>query len=76
MLRAMGWLIADIGGTNTRCAIARAGGVVERIETFRNRDFPALDRLLGSYLGMLPPGQRPDDAVLAIAARSGATSSA
>jgi len=64
----MGWLIADIGGTNTRCAIAQAGGVVERIETFRNREYPGLDRLLGAYLGMLPPGQRPDEAVIAIAA--------
>ena len=68
MLRRMGWLIADVGGTNTRCAIAHAGGVVENVETFRNREFPGLDRLLGSYLGMLPPGQRPEEAVLAIAA--------
>jgi len=64
----MGWLIADIGGTNTRCAIAQPGGVVESVETFVNRDFPGLDRLLASYLGMLPPGQRPAEAVLAIAA--------
>lgn len=64
----MGWLIADIGGTNTRCAIARPGGTVESVETFRNREFPGLDRLLASYLGTLPPGQRPDEAVIAIAA--------
>ena len=64
----MRWLIADIGGTNTRCAIARPGGTVERLETFRNREFPGLDRLLASYLGTLPPGQRPDEAVIAIAA--------
>jgi glucokinase len=68
MLRPMGWLIADIGGTNTRCAIARPGGTVESVETFRNREFPGLDRLLASYLGTLPPGQRPDEAVIAIAA--------
>ena len=64
----MGWLIADIGGTNTRCAIAQPGGVVEKVETFRNREFPGLDRLLASYLGALPPSQRPDEAVIAIAA--------
>jgi len=64
----MGWLIADIGGTNTRCAIARPGGTVDNVETFRNREFPGLDRLLAAYLGMLPPGQRPDEAVIAIAA--------
>lgn len=68
MLRAMGWLIADVGGTNTRCAIARAGGVLESVEAFRNRDYPGLDHLLGAYLGMLPPGQRPEEAILAIAA--------
>jgi glucokinase len=64
----MGWLVADIGGTNTRCAIAGPGGTVGNIETFRNRDFPGLDRLLAAYLGTLPPRERPDEAVIAIAA--------
>lgn len=64
----MRWLIADIGGTNTRCAVASPGGVLQYTENFRNRDFPGLDRLLGAYLGMLPPAERPDEAVLAIAA--------
>lgn len=64
----MGWLVADVGGTNTRCAIARAGGILENVETFRNREFPGLEHVLGSYLGMLPPGQRPAEAILAIAA--------
>ena len=64
----MGWLVADIGGTNTRCAIAQPGGVIQSVESFRNRDFPGLDRLLASYLGALPPGGRPDEAVIAIAA--------
>ena len=64
----MGWLVADVGGTNTRCAIARPGGSVDSIETFCNRDFSGLDGLLGAYLGSLTPGQRPDEAVIAIAA--------
>jgi glucokinase len=64
----MHWLIADIGGTNTRCAVARPGGVLAHIELFRNRDYPGLDRLLGAWLGMLPPAERPEEAVLAIAA--------
>ncbi len=68
MLQPMGWLVADIGGTNTRCAIAGPGGTVTRIESFRNRDFPSLERLLGSYLGTLPPAERPEEAVIAIAA--------
>ncbi|MDH4023374.1 MAG: glucokinase [Gammaproteobacteria bacterium] len=64
----MGCLVADIGGTNTRCAITSRGGAVNHIETFRNRDFPGLDRLLASYLGTRPPAERPDEAVIAIAA--------
>ena len=63
----MHWLVADIGGTNTRCAVARPGGVLQHIELFRNRDYPGLERLLGAYLGMLPPAERPAEAVLAIA---------
>lgn len=68
MLSPMGWLVADVGGTNTRCAIARPGGSVDSIETFCNRDFSGLDGLLGAYLGGLTPGQRPDEAVIAVAA--------
>lgn len=64
----MGWLVADIGGTNTRCALARTGGDLSAIETFRNREFPGLDRLLAAYLGGLPPTDRPEQAVVAIAA--------
>ncbi len=64
----MGWLVADIGGTNTRCAIASPGGTVDNIETFRNRDFPGLDRLLASYLGTQLPRDRPEEAVIAVAA--------
>lgn len=64
----MGWLVADIGGTNTRCAVAGPGGLINRVEAFRNRDFPGLEAVLASYLGTLPPGERPEEAVLAIAA--------
>ena len=68
MLPPMGWLIADVGGTNTRCAVALPGGLLERVETFRNRDYPGLGELLGAYLGQLPPDRRPAEAILAIAA--------
>jgi glucokinase len=64
----MGWLVADIGGTNTRCAIAGRDGSLDRVETFRNRDFPGLDRLLAAYLGTCPPRDRPGEAIIAIAA--------
>jgi len=68
MLPPMGWLVADVGGTNTRCAVARAGGILENVEAFRNREYPGLEHLLGAYLGLLPPTQRPGEAILAIAA--------
>jgi len=64
----MGWLVADIGGTNTRCALAGPGGQVARVEAFRNRDFPGLEAVLAAYLGTLAPAERPGEAVLAIAA--------
>jgi glucokinase len=66
----MRYLIADIGGTNTRCAISRIDGhlVPENLQTFTNSDFPSLGRLLADYLDSLNPEQRPDRGVLAVAA--------
>lgn len=48
--------------------VARSGGEIDAIETFRNRDFQGLDALLGSYLATLPMKSRPREAMLAIAA--------
>lgn len=64
----MGWLVADIGGTNTRCAIAKPGSTIENVATFCNQDFPGPDCLLAAYLDALPPRERPEEAVIAIAA--------
>ena len=64
----MDWLVADIGGTNTRCAIGAAGGSIARVATFRNREYPGLGDLLATYLDGLPPGERPRRAALAVAA--------
>lgn len=64
----MTWLVVDIGGTNTRCAIAGPGIAVGHVARFRNRDHPALEPLLLNYLAGLPPDRRPDRAALAIAA--------
>lgn len=61
-------LIADIGGTNTRCAIADGAGSHESTLVFKNRDFTGLAELLKSYLDSLPADQRPRSSVLAIAA--------
>lgn len=64
----MAWLVADIGGTCTRCALAGPDGTPNAIRTFTNRAFPGPGELLASYLDALPPAGRPEQALLAIAA--------
>jgi glucokinase len=64
----MRYLIADIGGTSTRCAISESGGPPQDIATFANRESRNLDELLERYLDSLPPVRRPDRGVLAVAA--------
>ncbi len=58
-------LLADIGGTYSRFALTGADGRPERIITFDNDAFPALDAAISSYLEELET--RPDAAVLAVA---------
>jgi glucokinase len=60
-------LVADIGATNTRCALGTAEGV-GTVSTFLNRDFPGPDALLGQYLRAHPGPGRPAAAALAVAA--------
>ncbi|QCO56839.1 glucokinase (plasmid) [Pseudorhodobacter turbinis] len=44
-------LVADIGGTNTRVALAKGQDLLsDTIRHFRNADFPGLEPLLHSYL--------------------------
>jgi len=44
-------LLADIGGTNTRVALARGGDLLpDTIRRFRNRDYPGLETVLHEYL--------------------------
>lgn len=64
----MSCLLADIGGTNTRCAVTRADGEIENIESFVNSEFSDPAALLGTYLETLEVGERPDQAILAVAA--------
>lgn len=64
----MNCFIADIGGTNTRCAILRAGGRPEKIRAFRNHDFADPTALLKQYLASLHPDERPDCGAFAVAA--------
>lgn len=60
-------LIADIGGTNTRCAITGAGGP-ERIVRYRNAEYPGIGALLADYLATMPADTRSASAILAVAA--------
>lgn len=65
----MNFLIADIGGTNTRCAIFQKGrNGFRHARNFLNRDFASLTALLSDYLGTVPPADRPKYGRLAIAA--------
>ena len=59
-------LIADIGATQTRCAVIDDGGGIQAAEVFQNRDFDNLQSLLQGYLNGRPV--RPDSAALAVAA--------
>lgn len=44
-------LVADIGGTNTRVAMATAGSLrADSIQRFRNAEYPGLETILRSYL--------------------------
>lgn len=44
-------LVADVGGTNTRVALAKDGQVLtDTIDRFRNADYPGLETVLQSYL--------------------------
>ena len=64
----MNVLLADIGGTNCRCAVGSANGVIGNIVAFRNQGHAGLPELLGEYLTALPKSGRPTCAALAIAA--------
>jgi glucokinase len=63
----MNLLIADIGGTNSRCAIASAG-VIGAVTTLRNADHAGVAALLARYIDSLPAAGRPAVAAIAVAA--------
>lgn len=63
----MNTLIADIGGTNTRCALTGVNGP-ERVARYRNAEYPGIRALLAAYLAGLPAAVRPSSATLAVAA--------
>jgi len=59
-------LIADIGATQTRCAVIDGNGGIQAAEVFQNRHFNSLQELLRGYLDRCT--DRPDSAALAVAA--------
>jgi glucokinase len=61
-------LLADIGGSNTRCAIVAADGAPCAIKVFENRSFTDLPELLTHYIEGLPADSKPDSGAFAVAA--------
>jgi glucokinase len=61
-------LMADIGATNTRCALVDGRGEELAAEVFHNADFTGLPALLKGYLEHRRATDRPRRAALAVAA--------
>lgn len=59
-------LIADIGGTNARFALAR-DGTVERVQILHTADYPNLPQAARHYLAELADPLRPSEAAFAVA---------
>ncbi len=61
-------LLADIGGTQSRCAVTDANGAVRDIRIFDNARYADPATLLTGYLDELPAARRPVSGILAVAA--------
>lgn len=61
-------LIADIGATNSRCALLDDDGIQHSSEVYTNASFASLEALLDDYLEPRVSSARPRRAALAIAA--------
>jgi glucokinase len=59
-------LVADVGGTHIRVALARRGRL-DRVRSRRCADFPSLEAALSAYLGDLDLDERPVRAAVAVA---------
>ena len=64
----MKYLLADIGGTTTRCTVTGPDGGPGAARTFTNRDFDSLTDLLRDFIDGLEQDETPQAGVLAIAA--------
>ncbi len=61
-------LLADIGGTNSRCALLGPGRALAHVAVYDNAEFGSLEGVLAAYLQSLPADARPRRAALAVAA--------
>ena len=64
----MNWLLADIGGTNSRCALWNAQSGLRLTRRYENRKFRGLVPLLTDFVRRAGEGNRPVRAWLAVAA--------
>lgn len=64
----MSCLIADIGGTHTRCAITSDRGEIQNISSFKNSEFSDPVLLLETYLTGIRQQHRPRRGILGVAA--------
>ena len=61
------WLVADVGGTWTRCAIGQGLALRGEPVVYRNADFGGLGTLLERFLAGQPGGARPRAAAIGVA---------
>jgi glucokinase len=61
-------LIADIGGTNSRCALLSDDGRIVATQNYVNADFDGVEAVLHGFLEDTGPGAQPSRAALAVAA--------
>ena len=61
-------LLADVGGTNTRCALQSGNGPPQFIQPLRNDDFEDLQSVLEKYVAETRPDSPPAHAAICVAA--------
>jgi glucokinase len=61
-------LLADLGGTNSRFAVAGSNGRVQHIEILHADDYPTPLAAARAYIEGLPRALKPDNGLLAVAA--------
>lgn len=65
--KPVNYLVADIGGTNTRLAVVDDNYSITQVEGFENSAYADLSRVIETYLTQLPAKLQPKAAVFAVA---------